>query len=85
MTDFQNRGKDLSGIAWEENPVRHCKVAKELSPVFSNRSIKALEPVAHKYIDYFIAEMKNMGSAPEGIGLIQWTNWLAMDLASDMA
>lgn len=84
-TNFQNRGKDLGGIAWEEDPVRHREVAKRLSPAFSNRSIKALEPVAHEYMDYFVAKMKEMGSEPTGVGLMQWTNWLAMDQAADMA
>lgn len=84
-TNFQNRGKDLGGIAWEEDPVRHREVAKKLSSAFSNRSIKALEPVAHEYMDYFVAEMKKLGSEPTGVGLMEWTNWLAMDQAADMA
>ena len=84
-TNFQNRGKDLGGIAWEEDPVRHREVAKKLSPAFSSRSIKSLEPVAHKNMDYFVAKMKELGSKPEGVGLREWTNWLAMDQAADMA
>lgn len=84
-TNFQNRGKDLGGIVWEEDPVRHREVSKKLSPAFSNRSIKALEPVAHEYMDYFVAKMKELGSEPKGVGLMEWTNWLAMDQAADMA
>ena len=84
-TDFQNRGRDLGGIVWEEDPVRHREVAKKLSPAFSHRSIKALEPVAHGYVDFFVARMKEFGAEPEGVGLVQWTNWLAMDQAADMA
>ncbi len=84
-TDFQNRGEDLGGIAWEEDPVRHREVAKKLSPAFSSKSIKALEPVAHEYMDYFVAKMKELGSEPTGVGLVEWTNWLAMDQAADMA
>ena len=84
-TDFQNRGNDLGGIVWEENPVRHREVAKKLSPAFSSRSIKALEPVAHDYMNYFVAKMKESGSEPTGVGLMEWTNWLAMDEAADMA
>lgn len=84
-TNFQNRGKDLGGIVWEEDPVRHREVAKKLSPAFSNRSIKALEPLAHECMDYFVAKMKELGSEPAGVGLVEWTNWLAMDQAADMA
>ena len=84
-TNFQYRGKDLGGIVWEEDPVRHREVARKLSPAFSNRSIEALEPVAHEYMDYFIMKMKQLGSEPNGVGLMEWTNWLAMDQAADMA
>lgn len=84
-TNFQNRGKDLGGIAWEEDPVRHREVAKKLSPAFSSRSIRALEPVAHEYMDYFVAKMEESGSEPMGVGLMEWTNWMAMDQAADMA
>lgn len=84
-TNFQNRGKDLGGIVWEEDPVRHREVAKKLSPAFSSRSIKALEPLAHEYMDYFVAKMKELGSEHTGVGLMEWTNWLAMDQAADMA
>lgn len=84
-TNFQNRGKDLGGIAWEEDPVRHREVAKNLSPAFSNQSIEALEPIAHKHMNYFITKMKQLGSEPNGVELMEWTNWLAMDQAADMA
>ena len=84
-TDFQNRGKDLGGLAWEEDPVRHREVSKRLSPAFSSRSIKALEPLAHEYMDYFVASMLEIGSETTGVGLTEWTNWLAMDLSADMA
>lgn len=42
-----------------------------------------MEPLVHKYMDYFIAKMKELGS--DGIFLVQWTNWLAMDLSADLA
>lgn len=36
-------------------------------------------------MDYFVAKMKELGSEPTGVGLVEWTNWLAMDQAADMA
>ena len=35
-------------------------------------------------MDYFVAQMKELGSEATGIGLMEWTNWLAMDEAADM-
>lgn len=84
-TNFQNHGTDLGGIVWKEDPIRHREVAKKLSPAFSNQSIKVLEPVMHERMDYFIAKMKELRSEPTGVGLMEWTNWLAMDQAADMA
>ncbi|KAI2620575.1 cytochrome P450 [Hypoxylon sp. NC1633] len=82
-TDFQNRGDDLGGIIWEEDPHRHREVARKLSPAFSSRSVRAMEPLIHKYIDYFVMKMKQLSSTD--IPLSRWTNWLAMDLSADLA
>lgn len=38
-TDFPNLGKDLGGIFWEEDTVRHREVAKKISPAFSNQLV----------------------------------------------
>lgn len=84
-TDFQNRGKNLGGIVWEENPVRHRQTARKLAPAFSNRSIKTMEPVLHHYVDYFLEKMKNPEIASSGIELVEWMNWLAMDMSADLA
>jgi cytochrome P450 len=84
-TDFQDRGKDLGGIVWESDPVRHHEVARKLSPAFSSRSIRAMEPIAHQYMDYFIDQMKEAGNTSAGVSVLDWTNWLALDLAADLA
>ena len=84
-TDFNDRGKDLGGIVWEEDPVRHRTVAKKVSHAFSSRALKDLEPVMHNYIDYFVDQMKECGAEKEGVSLLEWTHWLAMDIASDVA
>jgi hypothetical protein len=47
--------------------------------------MRAMEPVVHKYMDYFVERMKELGADPEGIGMNQWTNWLAWDMAADLS
>ncbi|CAG8948721.1 hypothetical protein HYFRA_00001842, partial [Hymenoscyphus fraxineus] len=84
-TDFQNRGKNLGGIVWEEDPVRHREVAKKLAPAFSMRSTRAMEPIVVQYIEEFISRMKELGGACEGVGLAKWMNWLTMDTSADLA
>ncbi|KAL7619935.1 hypothetical protein AAE478_010482 [Parahypoxylon ruwenzoriense] len=83
QTDFQNRGKDLGGLIWEEDPSRHREVARKLSPDFSSRPVRTMEPLVHKYMDCFVIRMKELG--PDGVALCQWTNWLATDLSADLA
>lgn len=75
-TDFQNRGKNLGGMVWEEDPVRHREVAKRMAPAFSMRSIRAMEPVANAYIEEFISQMKRLGAKKEGVELVRWTNYI---------
>lgn len=84
-TDFNDRGKDLGGIVWEEDPVRHREVARKVKPAFSKRSIRAMEPLVHASMDYFVERMKELGEAPGGVGLVDWTNWLAMDISADLS
>ena len=84
-TEFNNRGKDLGGLIWEENPVKHRLVAKKVAPAFSNRSLRSMEPLIHTYMDFFILKMSEIGAASEGVGLVKWTTWLSMDLAADLS
>jgi len=86
-TDFQNRGKDLGGLIWEEDPVKHRSVARKIAPAFSTRSLRTLEPIVHEHMDYFIARMKEISASgnTNGVPLVRWTNWLAMDMSADLA
>jgi hypothetical protein len=84
-TDFQNRGDDLGGIIFEEDPVKHHVVARKIFPAFSSRSIRTFEPLIHKHIDYFVERMKQLGTQPEGLNLVDWTHWVAWDTSQDIA
>ena len=84
-TDFQNRGANLGGIIWEEDPVRHREVARKLFPAFSPRSIRTFEPLMHKHMDYFVKRMKQLGARQEGVNLVDWTHWVAWDTSQDIA
>ncbi|KAF2874416.1 cytochrome P450 [Massariosphaeria phaeospora] len=86
-TDFQNRGKDLGGLIWEEDPVRHRNVARQIAPAFSTRFTRTLEPIMHEHMDHFVVKMNDMSMNGNGNGvpLVRWTNWLAMDMSADLA
>uniref|UniRef100_A0A0B7KD80 Isotrichodermin C-15 hydroxylase n=1 Tax=Bionectria ochroleuca TaxID=29856 RepID=A0A0B7KD80_BIOOC len=82
-SDFQNRGDDLGGVVWEEDPVRHRAVAKQLAPLFTARHIRSMEPVISKHIDYFIKRLREVGS--DGVDICEWSHWYNMDLAADIS
>ncbi|KAI0107510.1 cytochrome P450 [Nemania sp. FL0031] len=84
-TDFQNRGDNLGGIVWEEDPVRHREVARKLAPAFSRRMMRTMEPIMHKHMDYFVARMKDIGGEADGVSLVDWTHWVAWDTSADLA
>lgn len=84
-TDFNRRGEATGGIIFEEDPVRHRQLAKQLAPAFSNRSLKVAEPTIHEHIDQFIQKMRIKGNGTQGVSLVDWTNWLTMDIAADLA
>ncbi|RYP69623.1 hypothetical protein DL769_005243 [Monosporascus sp. CRB-8-3] len=66
-TQINNHGNDEhGGIIWEWDPVRHRKVAKQLSPAFSGRALRAKEPTLHRYVDLFVERMKALGGGAQG-------------------
>ncbi|KAI0025983.1 cytochrome P450 [Xylariomycetidae sp. FL0641] len=85
-TQINNHGNDEhGGLLWEWDPVRHRRVAKQMSPAFSGRALQAKETALHTYIDLFVSRMKEYGASPEGISLTAWVNWLCVDISADMA
>jgi hypothetical protein len=67
--------------------VRHREVARHISPAFSTRFLRILEPVIHEHMNYFVQRMKELSSKQRnsGVPLVRWTNWLAMDMSADLA
>jgi len=78
-TQINNHGNDEhGGLIWEWDPVRHRQVAKQMSPAFSGKALKAKEPTIHKYVDLFVERMEALGLGKDGQGvdLPTWINWI---------
>ncbi|KAI1775122.1 cytochrome P450 [Hypoxylon cercidicola] len=85
-TDIHDFAKENDGgLIWQQDPVRHRQIAKQVAPAFSQKAIRATDPVIHRYVDLFVNRMKEIGNAQGGINLSDWTQWLAMDIAAEMA
>lgn len=85
-TQINNHGNDEhGGLIWEWDAARHREVAKQLSPAFSGRALRAKEATLHKYIDLFVERMTALGGEIGGVSLPTWINWLCVDISGDMA
>lgn len=80
-TSFTDFGTGDGGISWEQDPVKHRKVAKRISPVFSTKSIKAKEHVLQMYVDMFVRRMQEIGGSKEGVELPKVSNLLTITLS----
>ena len=58
-----------NGISFERDPARHKQLTKKLAGAWSAKSLKAMEPTMHSYIDLFIQKMKEEGTTEEGVDL----------------
>lgn len=81
-TGLNRRGDKHGGILFEEDPVRHRRVAKQVALAFSSRATKAKEPRLHRYIDSFVNKMNAAGH--DAVDVSRWLNWLAMDMSADI-
>ncbi|XXG99678.1 hypothetical protein Hte_006019 [Hypoxylon texense] len=85
-TDIHNLGKEkIGGIIWEQDPVKHRKIAKQMAPAFSPKATRAKDLILHKYADLFVEKMKEIGENPGGISLPTWIQWLSVDIAAEVA
>ena len=83
-TQINNHSNDdHGGLIWEWDPIRHRQVAKQISPAFSSRALKAKEATLHKYVDLFVDRMRSLGE--EGVNLPTWTNWVCVGISAAMA
>ncbi|KAI4869205.1 cytochrome P450 [Hypoxylon rubiginosum] len=85
-TDIHDFAKENDGgLIWQQDPLKHRQIAKQVAPAFSQKAIRASDPVIHHYVDLFVSRMKEIGNTQGGISLANWTQWLAMDIAAEMA
>ncbi|OTA59691.1 cytochrome P450 [Hypoxylon sp. EC38] len=85
-TDIHDFAKEKDGgLIWQQDPVKHRKIAKQVAPAFSQKAIRATDLVIHHYVDLFVNGMKEIGNTQGGISLPNWIQWLAIDIAAEMA
>ncbi|KAI0203726.1 cytochrome P450 [Astrocystis sublimbata] len=85
-TDIKDFARDKDGgLIFQQDPARHRQIAKRMAPAFSPKATRAKDPILHRYADIFVDKMKAHGGEKNGISLPTWVQWLAMDIAAEMA
>ncbi|KAK3369914.1 cytochrome P450 [Podospora didyma] len=84
-TDAMDFGAGDLGYLWETDPVKRKAVAKKILPAFSSKAIRDKEPVVHRYLDFFVEKMKEVGGGSEGALMNDWLMWLGCDMGADLA
>jgi cytochrome P450 len=57
------------GIVTQRDPARHRVIRKSLSHTFSAKALRAQTDVVLKYVDMWVAQIKEHGDSPEGINV----------------
>ncbi|CAG8958436.1 hypothetical protein HYFRA_00011113 [Hymenoscyphus fraxineus] len=84
-TNFQDMGLDEIGLTAERDPDIHREMARKLQPAFSTRAVQAHESTVRSHIDEFLLQMEEHGTKEQGVDMKLWLDWLAWDLAGDLA
>ncbi|KAF7538061.1 hypothetical protein G7054_g3272 [Neopestalotiopsis clavispora] len=68
-------------LVTENDPERHAAIRRVFSPAFSERALKAQEPLFHKYADLMVRK----GGAAGTINMTELLNWATFDIMADLA
>ncbi|RYP65798.1 hypothetical protein DL769_006218 [Monosporascus sp. CRB-8-3] len=60
-TDFNDRGNEHGGLRFEQDPVRHRRVAEQVPPALRPPSTTVEEPRLHRYFDDSMGTMGTVG------------------------
>ncbi|ETS80734.1 hypothetical protein PFICI_08263 [Pestalotiopsis fici W106-1] len=68
-------------LVTENNQERHAAIRRVFSPAFSEKALKAQEPLFHKYADLMVKK----GGAAGTINMTELLNWATFDIMADLA
>ena len=65
----------------------HTRMRRMLAPAFSDKALKAQEPVVQQYVDTFIrklGEMVDKGRGESTVPIVRWYHYLFFDITGDL-
>ncbi|MBE3047713.1 cytochrome P450 [Candidatus Bathyarchaeota archaeon] len=61
----------------------HAKWRRTMATGFSDKSLRAQEPLVTRYVDLLIARLRERSG--EALDIVQWYNWTTFDVIGDLA
>lgn len=72
-------------IVSEREPGKHGHMRKYLSHAFSDKSLKAQEPLIDEVVNEFVSQLDVFGSKKGGIDIVVWFNLATFDIIGSLA
>lgn len=72
-------------IVSEREPGKHGHMRKYLSHAFSDKSLKAQEPLIDEVVNEFVSQLGMHGSKKGGIDIVVWFNLATFDIIGSLA
>lgn len=83
--DFGPFADKAHSIVSERDPGKHGNMRKHLSHAFSDKSLKAQEPLINEVVDDFVAQIGVYGSRKGGVDIVTWFNLATFDIIGSLA
>lgn len=83
--DGGNFASESLSIVSERDPKRHAEMRKYLASAFSDRTLKAQEPLVAEIVDRFVQKLGAAGQAREGTDIVMWYNLTTFDIIGSLA
>lgn len=69
----------------ENDTERHALVRRQFAPAFSEKSLKAQEPLLQRYADLLVARGREAAAAATAVDMTKLLNFATFDIMADMA
>ena len=76
---------ECASLITERDPEKHAEMRRYMSNSFSDRSLRAQEPLVADCIDRLVARIGEVGNVPEGINMVKWYHLTTFDIIGSLA
>lgn len=83
--DGGNFAAEALSIVSERDPKKHAEMRKYLASAFSDRSLKAQEPLIAHSVDLFVKKLGEAGQGNRGTNMVMWYNLMTFDIIGSLA